>query len=90
MIASFLILLYVSLPTKNHYWDGVGFALNIEGIGEDGDGVVRNQGDFRGISSIYYNPNHLLFNLSGHLIYGPMRTLVPGLRGEDYTRTTED
>ena len=53
MVASFLILLYVGLPTKNHYWDGIGFALNIEGIGEDGDGVVRNQGDFRGISSIY-------------------------------------
>ena len=45
-------------PAEEHYWDGIGFALNIEGIGEDGQGVVRNHGHVTSVASVYFNPNY--------------------------------
>ncbi len=86
VLATLLLVIYAWFPTRNHYWDGIGFALNIEGLGEDRQGVVRNQGDFKGISSIYFNPNHLFYNLIGHLIYKPLHTVFPKLRAHDMLR----
>ena len=86
ILAAFLLLVYCWFPTKNHYWDGIGFALNIEGLGEDSQGVVRNQGDFRGLSSIYFNPNHLFYNLIGYLLYKPLHYALPNLRALEMLR----
>ncbi len=45
-------LLYLLLPTKMYYWDGVGFALTIERASND-------------LASLYH-PNHLIYNLVGY------------------------
>jgi hypothetical protein len=96
LLLSFLFAIYSGFPTKNHYWDGVGFALNAEGIGDgfalnaegigDIDGVVRNPGDFRDLTDIYYNPNHLLYNLTGRLLYRTARSWFPAVRALDVLR----
>lgn len=85
-LAGFLLLLYGCFPTKNHYWDGIGFALNIEGLSENGPGIVPSPGYLQGISGIYFNPNHLLFNFTGYLFYKPLHAVFPSLRAHDMLR----
>ncbi|MCU1324722.1 MAG: hypothetical protein JWN34_92 [Bryobacterales bacterium] len=87
LLAALLLVVYACFPTRNHYWDGIGFALNIEGIGQNGYGIVKNAGDFAGIKDIYFNPNHLLFNLSGYLLYTPLKALFPTIRALDVLRS---
>ncbi len=48
------LILYLALPTCNYYWDGVGFAVNIEK-------------DHTAASLLY--PSHLLYNLWGAWLY---------------------
>jgi hypothetical protein len=49
-----VLLLYLSFPTQNYYWDGVFFAQIIE---EDPGGLW------------YLHPNHLLYNPLGRLLW---------------------
>lgn len=86
LLAVFLVLVYGSFPTKNHYWDGIGFALNVEGLGESSRGPVLNAGDSQGVADVYFNPNHLLYNLSGYLLYRPLHAVFPALRAHDMLR----
>lgn len=79
----FLLVLYAALPTRNHYWDGIGFALNIEGTPQDGSGFVLNPPVGAELPRIYYNPNHLLHNLLGYLLYRPLLSLFPRIRAHD-------
>jgi hypothetical protein len=46
-------IFYLSLPTRNYYWDGVAFAINIEK---------------RGPLSSLFHPNHLLYTVWGALL----------------------
>lgn len=85
-LAVFLLIVYGCFPTKNHYWDGIGFALNIEGLGENAQGLVPHQSYLRGISGIYFNPNHLFYNLAGYLLYEPLHAAFPSLRAHDMLR----
>ncbi|MCI0620083.1 MAG: hypothetical protein L0387_00130 [Acidobacteria bacterium] len=63
----FLILLvYCLFPTRNHYWDGIGFALAIE--------------ESHGLTYALFNPNHLFYNFFGYSIYHSVRWLLPELR----------
>ncbi len=48
------LILYVALPTRDYYWDGVGFAVNIE--------------KQHTAASLLY-PSHLLYNLWGDWLY---------------------
>jgi hypothetical protein len=86
LLAVFLFLVYACFPTKNHYWDGIGFALNVERLGESSQGHVLNAGDSQGVSDIYFNPNHLFYNLSGYLLYKPLHVIFPSLRAHDMLR----
>ena len=86
-LAVFLLLVYSLFPTKNHYWDGIGFALDIEGIDQDGPGVDPSIGYLRGISNVYFNPNHLLHNMIGYLIYRPLHQIAPDVRALDILKT---
>src|SRR5262249_3625623 len=65
-LLTFIFLMYVSFPTQNHYWDGIGFALAIE--------------DSPGLTYRLFNPNHLFYNFFGYLIYHPIQRLVPHFR----------
>ena len=61
-----ILLVYCLFPTKNHYWDGIGFALAIEGS--------------RGLTQALFNPNHLFYNFFGYSIYHSVHWLLPELR----------
>jgi hypothetical protein len=61
-----MLLVYALFPTRNYYWDGVGFALAIE--------------DAQGLTSGLFNPNHLLYNFFGYLLYQTLHWLTPDLR----------
>lgn len=50
-----VLALYLFLPTKNYYWDGMSFSLNIEKPG--------------GIKPFLFHPNHLLYEVVGHWVY---------------------
>ena len=85
-LAIILLIAYASFPTKNHYWDGIGFALNIEGAGQNADGLVLNDHTADGVGRIYFNPNHLFHNLIGYLIYTPTHVVLPSVRALDVLR----
>ena len=60
---------YAALPTKNYYWDGVSFALNIEQAGRIGSpSFWRN----------LIHPNHLLYNVIGYFAWTLLHSV--GLR----------
>ena len=79
-LAVSLLLVYVSMPTRNHYWDGIGFALNIEGVEQDESGHYFS-GDVLG--PVYYNPNHLMYNAIGRGIYLSLKSVAPAIRALD-------
>ena len=79
-LALILLLIYWAAPTRNHYWDGIGFALNIEGIPQD---EVGHQPHASHAGDVYYNPNHLLYNAIGRGLYAPLKSLAPGIRALD-------
>jgi len=65
------LLVYAVLPTKNYYWDGVDFALNIEQAG--------------GFHSLAFwpsliRPNHLIYNLLGYLVWSAVQGVGLHLR----------
>jgi hypothetical protein len=74
-----LLLVYAAFPTRNHYWDGIGFALNIEGTAQSLDQGTPGKLQMLG-SQIYFNPNHLLYNLLGYIFYLPIYKLLPHIR----------
>lgn len=61
-----ILLAYSAFRTRNHYWDGIGFALAIE--------------DSPGLTPLLFNPNHLLYSFFGYLIYQPIHHLAPNIR----------
>lgn len=50
-----ILLIYLLLPTKNYYWDGVFFARVIEAA--------------PGLNSTLFHPNHLLYEVAGYVLY---------------------
>jgi hypothetical protein len=50
-----ILLAYLLLPTRNYYWDGIGFAQTIE--------------DAPHFDSSLIHPNHLLYTAAGYLEY---------------------
>src|SRR5262245_30266240 len=68
-LVGLVLIVYCSFPTRNHYWDGIGFALAIE--------------DSPGLTRALFNPNHLFYNFFGYLIYHSIHWLIPGLRALD-------
>lgn len=65
-ICIFILAVYVGFRTQNYYWDGIGYALNIE--------------QTAGLGVTLFNPNHLLASLLGWLLYWPLHAVWPGLR----------
>jgi hypothetical protein len=56
-----LLLVYLLLPTKNYFWDGVDFAQNIEDAGR--------------LTPQLFHPNHLIYNPFGYLIYRSLQAV---------------
>lgn len=79
-IAIVLLAIYAIAPTRNHYWDGIGFALNIEGVSQD---EVGHQPHEPAAGDVYYNPNHLLYNAFGRVLYLAAKSVLPAARALD-------
>jgi hypothetical protein len=60
-IPLFFTLLYLALPTRQYYWDGIAFAITIE--------KARGWGGL-------FNPHHLLYNHIGYLEYRLSRAAI--------------
>jgi hypothetical protein len=56
-----ILTLYLLLPTKNYFWDGVDFAQHIE--------------EATKLDASLIHPNHLFYNAYGYLIYRAAQTL---------------
>ncbi len=56
-LAIFLVvwLIYLAVPTRNYYWDGIEFAKKIEAVNS--------------LSPILFHSNHLIYNAFGYLLY---------------------
>lgn len=67
-LAIFLValLVYLMIPTKQYYWDGVGFALAIEGA--------------RGSVAPLFQPNHLVYNVVGYFAWRGLAWLEVSVR----------
>jgi hypothetical protein len=59
-------LVYLSLPTRNYYWDGIAFAIDIE----------RSPG----VAPWLIHPNHLVYKLFGYFVYHGLNAVAPGIR----------
>ncbi len=55
-----VMVVYLSFPTRNYYWDGVDFAHTIE-ISSSLKSLIH--------------PNHLIYNVAGYLIYKVLRSI---------------
>lgn len=60
-------ILYLLFPTRQYYWDGVLFAIDLESVSRFG------------LTPLLL-PNHLLFNLVAFLFYWPLHALFASLR----------
>jgi hypothetical protein len=59
-------LIYLSLPTRVYYWDGIAFAQAIE--------------DASGLNASLAHPNHLIYNFVGYLFYKLLHALGADVR----------
>lgn len=59
IISAAVLVVYLCFPTKNYYWDGVAFALDIEAAGR--------------LTSTLLHQNHLVYNVVGYLLYALAR-----------------
>src|ERR1019366_1621976 len=50
-----IFAVYLSLPTRNYYWDGIPFALQIE--------------DAQKLAPSLIHPNHIVYTAAGYLVY---------------------
>ena len=73
MICLAVLLVYVSFPTKNYYWDGIEFALRIERTSSLNVSLIH--------------PNHLVYNLVGYLLYRLARDLGMQVRALEVLQT---
>jgi hypothetical protein len=55
LLFSAILIVYLAVPTRNYYWDGIGFAQTIEDSASFRPGLVH--------------PNHLVYNLAGFALY---------------------
>jgi hypothetical protein len=62
---------YAVLPTKNYYWDGVSFALDIEQAGRFGSPAFWPN---------LIHPNHLLYNSIGYCAWTALRSFGSHVR----------
>jgi len=67
-----VLLVYLSFPTKNYFFDGVDFAYTIESA--------------RRLSTSLVHPNHLIYNLVGYLIYKAVRSVGIDIRALEVLR----
>ncbi|HYN84289.1 MAG TPA: hypothetical protein VER32_03485 [Pyrinomonadaceae bacterium] len=59
LVAAAALVVYLCFPTRNYYWDGIAFALDIERVGR--------------LSAELLHQNHLLYNVVGYLLYALAR-----------------
>src|SRR2546428_7365711 len=66
VLAAFVLLIYLSFPTRNYYWDGISFAQTIE--------------DAQGLHPSLIHPSHLIYNVVGYLFYRVIRLVGIDIR----------
>ena len=69
-----LLALYLLLPTKNYFWDGVDFAQNIE--------------DAARLNASLIHPNHLFYNPFGYLCYRTLQAIDLNVRAIEALQIT--
>ena len=69
-----LLALYLLLPTKNYFWDGVDFAQNIE--------------DATRLNASLIHPNHLFYNPFGYLSYRTLQAIGLNFRAIEVLQIT--
>jgi hypothetical protein len=69
-----ILALYLLLPTKNYFWDGVDFAQNIE--------------DATRLNASLIHPNHLFYNPFGYLSYRALQAIGLNLRAIEVLQIT--
>jgi hypothetical protein len=69
-----LLALYLFLPTKNYFWDGVDFAQTIE--------------DASRLNASLIHPNHLFYNPFGYLIYRSFQAIGFNFRALEVLQIT--
>src|SRR5258708_36629526 len=69
-----ILLVYLLLPTRNYYWDGISFAQAIE--------------DAPGFSASLNHPNHLIYTAAGYLDYHLVHALGLPARSLTVLRVT--
>ncbi|MDT5061084.1 MAG: hypothetical protein QOH63_1543 [Acidobacteriota bacterium] len=69
-----LLALYLLLPTKNYFWDGVDFAQSIE--------------DATRLNASLIHPNHLFYNPFGYLIYRTLQAIGLNFRAIEVLQIT--
>lgn len=57
---------YLAFPTRNYYWDGISFALQIE--------------QSHGLEPMLFNPNHLGYDVTWYAMFHALRTFLPAIR----------
>ena len=65
----FTLIIYLAFPTKNYYWDGIGFAGIIEAAPE--------------LNSTLFHPNHLFYNVVGFIAFQAAKSLGWQIRAID-------
>src|SRR5436305_4313848 len=69
-----ILALYLLLPTKNYFWDGVDFAQHIE--------------DATKLDASLIHPNHLFYNAFGYLVYRTTHAFGMSLRAIEALQIT--
>jgi hypothetical protein len=69
-----ILALYLLLPTKNYFWDGVDFAQHIE--------------DATRLDASLIHPNHLFYNAFGYLVYRAAHAFGMSLRAIEVLQIT--
>lgn len=60
------LAVYLVFPTRNYYWDGISFALQIEKA--------------NGLEPMLFNPNHLGYDTTWYALFHALRTFIPDIR----------
>lgn len=72
IIVSSLIIVYLATLTRDYYWDGITFALQIEKVANEGRSAY-----------LLFHQNHLLYNALGYLLYQAANVFGSNIRALD-------
>src|SRR6185436_12710097 len=75
LVFAVALIVYLSLPTRIYYGDGIGFADDIESSHSD--------------PALLFLPNHLLYNFFGYVIWTVAQVIYPQARALNVLQATD-